>query len=230
MLLQIDWRSLLLGEEEWSFLPQVLLRSAVMFIITLVALRLIGKRGIMQGVFELVTIITLGSAAGDPMFYKKVGILPALLVFASIVMMYKIINYFVAKNKSFEHLIEGHHIRLVKECRFSVEDMKHTELSKDEILADLRLKGISHLGQVDAAYIEASGRMSVFFLPDDKVIHGLPVTPELFESASEEIKEKGIYSCGFCGFTAELRPTKKLTCKICDHTKWVKSIDDARVK
>jgi uncharacterized membrane protein YcaP (DUF421 family) len=65
-----DWQTLLLGEEDWSFLPEVLLRSVIMFLVAVISVRLIGKRGIMQGVFELVTIITLGSAAGDPMFYK----------------------------------------------------------------------------------------------------------------------------------------------------------------
>ena len=119
-----DWRNLLLGEEEWSFLPEVLFRSAIMFIVAIVALRLIGKRGIMQGVFELVTIITLGSAAGDPMFYSKVGLLPAILVFVMIILMYRITNFFVAKNKSFEHLIEGRHERLVKDCRFMIENFK----------------------------------------------------------------------------------------------------------
>src|SRR5215213_8823119 len=110
-----SWRTLLLGEEEWGFLPEVLLRSALMFLVAVIALRLIGKRGIMQGVFELVLIITLGSAAGDPMFYKKVGLLPAILVFFTIIVMYRIINYYVAKYKAFEHLIEGKHIRLVKD-------------------------------------------------------------------------------------------------------------------
>src|SRR5688572_23911618 len=160
-----DGKTLLLGEEEWGFLPQVLLRSAIMFIVAIIALRMIGKRGIMQGVFELVTIITLGSAAGDPMFYKKVGLLPAILVFITIILMYRITNFFVAKYKPIEHLIEGHHVRLVKDSRFSVKNLKPQELSKDEILSDLRMYGVSHLGQVDAAYIEASGKMSVFFLP-----------------------------------------------------------------
>lgn len=117
-----DWNTLLLGEEEWSFLPEVLLRSAIMFIVAIIALRLIGKRGIMQGVFELVTIITLGSAAGDPMFYKKVGLLPAILVFITIILMYRIINFFVAKFKLMEHLIEGRHVRLVKDSRFAIEN------------------------------------------------------------------------------------------------------------
>ncbi|MES2763745.1 MAG: YetF domain-containing protein [Bacteroidota bacterium] len=159
----IDWNMLLLGEEDWSFLLEVLLRSAIMFLVTVVALRVIGKRGIMQGVFEIVTIITLGSAAGDPMFYKKVGVLPGMMVFVAVVLMYRIINFFITKYKPLEYLIEGKHVRLIKEHRFDIDNFKRKELSKDEIFSDLRMTGVSHLGQVDAAYIEASGEISVFF-------------------------------------------------------------------
>lgn len=224
-----DWRALLLGEEEWSFLPEVLLRTSIMFLVALIALRIIGKRGIMQGVFELVLIITLGSAAGDPMFYKKVGLLPSILVFTTVILMYQAINFFVAKYKGFEHLIEGKHHRLVKDQRFAIENLKHEELSKDEILADLRKEGVSHLGQVDAAYIEASGEMSIYFLPDEKVTYGLPVRPELFDAQFTRISEKGIYSCGYCGYTEEIKPAKKHTCVICKKNKWVIALNEKRV-
>lgn len=220
----------MLGEEEWSFLPEVLLRSAIMFIVAIIALRLIGKRGIMQGVFELVTIITLGSAAGDPMFYKKVGLLPAILVFITIILMYRFTNFFVAKYKIVEHLIEGRHVRLIKDKRFAIENFKPEELSKDEILSDLRMAGVKHLGQVDTAYIEASGKMSVFFLPDDKVAYGLPILPEFFDQQITEITEEGTYACSFCGFTEEITPVSTHTCKICDRVKWVKASNDKRVK
>src|SRR5688572_13696340 len=225
-----DGKTLLLGEEEWGFLPQVLLRSAIMFIVAIIALRLIGRRGIMQGIFELVTIITLGSAAGDPMFYKKVGLLPAILVFVTIVLMYRITNYFVAKSRFFEHIIEGRTVRLVEDCRFVVENFKHEELSKDEIFSDLRGHGVSHLGQVDAAYIEASGKMSLYFLQDEQVKYGLPVRPELLETEQEAIKETGMYSCGFCGYTEKISKTKKHSCTICNKTKWVRSVNEKRVK
>src|SRR5688572_32618740 len=128
--LKLDWRMLLLGEEEWSFLPEVLLRSAIMFLAAIACVRLIGKRGIMQGVFEIVTIITLGSAAGDPMFYKKVGLLPALLVFIIIILMYKLTNWLMARNKQFEHLIEGHHLRLISNGKFEIQNFHPQKFSK----------------------------------------------------------------------------------------------------
>lgn len=230
MLLQIDWRMLLLGEEDWSFLTEVFIRSAIMFLVAIAAMRAIGRRGTKQGVFELVLIITLGSAAGDPMFYKKVGILPAILVFACIVVMYKIINFLTAKIQAFDDLIEGTHARLVKDCRFAVENTKLEYLRHDELFEDLRIHNVKHLGQIEAAYIEASGQVSIYFLPDEKVVYGLPVTPELFEKKLEEIKEQGMYSCSHCGYTREMKPAKHHTCEVCENKKWVKSINDRRTK
>jgi uncharacterized membrane protein YcaP (DUF421 family) len=225
-----DLRTLLLGEENWNFLPEIMFRSAVMFTVTIIALRLIGRRGIMQGVFELVTIITLGSAAGDPMFYKKVGLLPAILVFVMIVVMYKIINYFSSRNKSIEHLIEGRYARLIQEGRILTNNFKHEEISKDEILSDLRLKGVSHLGQVEAAYIEASGDMSVFFFANEDTRYGLPIRPEKYERQQEKISKTGYWSCGYCGNTEELIAADRHVCTVCTNTKWVESVNNKRIE
>ena len=53
-----DWKVLLLGGEEWSFLPETMLRTSIMFLVILTALSLLGKRGVKQlSVFELVVII-----------------------------------------------------------------------------------------------------------------------------------------------------------------------------
>ncbi|RYG49103.1 MAG: DUF421 domain-containing protein, partial [Chitinophagaceae bacterium] len=97
---QFEWQKLLLGEEEWSFMPEVLFRTLIMFILVLSALRILGKRGVRQlSIFELVVIISLGSAAGDPMFYKDVGIVPAIGVFTVVVSSYYLVTYLVGKSK-----------------------------------------------------------------------------------------------------------------------------------
>jgi len=68
----LNLNEMLLGEESVDFLIEVVCRSAIMFCFVLVALRASGKRGIKQlSIFELVIIIGLGSAAGDPMFTRR---------------------------------------------------------------------------------------------------------------------------------------------------------------
>ena len=121
-----DFKQILLGSEDWNFLLETVLRTSIMFIIIIFGLRILGKRGVKQlSVFELVVIIGLGSAAGDPMFYKDVGILPALVVFTMIISLYTVITFFIGKSKNFEKLVEGKPICLIDKGVFCINDFKN---------------------------------------------------------------------------------------------------------
>ena len=227
----IDWKQLLLGEEDWSFLPETSFRTLIMFIAIVVGLRLLGKRGIKQlSVFELVVIIGLGSAAGDPMFYQDVGILPALIVFLMVIGLYKIVIYFVGKNKKIELLVEGKSVCLIKNGVFAIENFKKEALGEDEFFAELRLQSVSQLGQIEEAIVESSGSISIFYYPDEEVRYGLPIMPRLLEAAVQEIQVPGYYSCTFCGQTEQIKPVAKATCTVCKKNKWVISSNKKRIR
>jgi uncharacterized membrane protein YcaP (DUF421 family) len=224
-------KQLLLGSEEWSFLLETILRTAIMFVVILTSLRILGKRGVKQlSVFELVVIIGLGSAAGDPMFYKDVGILPALIVFTMVVTLYSIVTYYIGKNPKFELLVEGKPVCLIKGGVFSIDNFEKESLAQDEFFAELRLQGVSHLGQVEEAIEESSGNISVFFYPDDEVKYGLPTMPDSLKTPHQKIHEPNYYSCTFCGFTDKLKPTTKYTCPTCKRWKWIPASNKKRVR
>ena len=225
-----NWKVLLFGEEHWMFAFEVLCRSVIMFAVSLATLRILGKRGIKQGVFEVVVIITLGSAAGDAMFYSKVGLVPAILVFVMIILLYKFTNYLVAQNKWFQLVIEGHPIRLIEGGRFFYDEIKKQTMAQDEYLPDLRLKGITQMGQVEHAFIESSGEISIIYYADEKVKYGLPILPGPYDDKHDEIIEKGIYACVYCGQTEELSPTPVKKCTVCKRQTWVKASNEKRVR
>lgn len=229
-LLEFDWKELLLGQEEWPFILEIVIRTVIMFITIVVGLRVLGKRGVKQlSIFELVVIIGLGSAAGDPMFYKEVGVVSSIIVFAVIICLYTVITYLIAKNKKFEELIEGKCICLIDDGEFSIENFKKENLGSDEFFAELRLNGVSHLGQVEKAIEESSGEISVFFFEDEKVKYGLPTMPGSLENPLKTIPKKGYYSCTFCGYTEEKQPGNAGSCKKCDKTNWVLASNRLRV-
>src|SRR5688572_5305883 len=128
LMKMIDWKVFLLGEEQWSFLLETVLRTLIMFIIILVCLRFLGKRGIKQlSVFELGVIIGLGSAAGDPMFYKDVGVVPAIAVFIVIVILYRLITFLINRSDRFEKFVEGKPTTVVKKGILLVRDFQRSE-------------------------------------------------------------------------------------------------------
>lgn len=225
-----DLKQLLLGDEEWSFLLETFFRTMIMFLVLLSGLRILGKRGVKQlSVFELVVIIGLGSAAGDPMFYKDVGLLPAIIVFGMVIGLYKLVTFLVGKNKKFEHIVEGKPVCLIHEGRFAIHNFEKEALAQDEFFAELRMAGVKHLGQVQQAYIETTGNLSIYFYPDEEVRYGLPILPELFEKRSQKIEKPGIHSCSFCGNTMELIPAEKNICPVCKRDKWIASLNSRRV-
>ena len=226
----MDWKTLLLGEEQWQFLGETALRTLVMFLVILLSLRLLGKRGITQlSVFELGVIIGLGSAAGDPMFYKDVGLLPSILVFVIVVLLYRFITTLINKNRHIEQFVEGVPTCIVKDGRFIVDNFKREPIALDEVFAQLRLNHISHLGQVQEAVIETNGEVSILFLPDEQVKWGLPLSPNLSKDPLVRIKDEGQYACTYCGYAELLPPAPAHTCPVCGHQEWLKALNTKRI-
>ena len=224
-----EWNRLLFNELPEVFLLEVIFRSTVMFIILLLTLKLAGKRGVKQlSIFETVIVIALGSAAGDPMFYEDVGIVPAAIVFLVIIVLYRTVTWLTGKSKKFEEFIEGKTVCLINNGKFSVTSFRKETLAQDEFFSELRVKSIEHLGQIKHAFIEPSGEISVFFYDDKEVGYGLPILPALFNKKSKVISVDGIYACSFCGHTEEQK-TGTATCKVCKKEEWVPAIKSLRV-
>jgi len=224
-----DWDRLMMNELPYNFLLEVCFRTVVMFIFLIVVLVVSGKRGVKQlSIFETVIIIALGSAAGDPMFYEDVGILPAIVVFSTIILLYRFLTWLIGRSRWFENLLEGKCVILIEDGTFAVENFNKGPLAEDEFFSELRLKGVEHLGQVRSAILETSGDLSVYFYEDKQVKPGLPIHPSLFAKRSETLATKGKYSCVKCGTVKQLNPGKH-TCNVCGNKEWVVAIDSLRV-
>ncbi len=217
-----DIRRFLLGSENWQFLSEVLLRCAISFVVVLLALRLTGKKGVRQlTVFELVIILTLGSAAGDMGFYSDVGVLPAVLTIVSIVLLYRLVTYLTLKSDRLEKLIEGQPVTIIENGRYTEAVVKNENISFDEFFMELRLEGIEHLGQVKYAILEINGGVSVFKQPADKIVAGLNILPEkLQHSFADHFPHNGLYSCVCCGYTEQLEKGPVVKCNSCGKEKW----------
>jgi uncharacterized membrane protein YcaP (DUF421 family) len=224
-------KELLLGAEDWSFLPEMILRTFIMFIIIIVSLRILGKRGVKQlSIFELVVIISLGSAAGDPMLYKDVGLLTALIAFVIVVGFYSLITYMIGKSRRFERLMESQPVSLIKNGNFSIAHFSKEALGEDEFFAELRMHGVSQLGQIEEAILESNGSISVFYYAEKDVKCGLPIMPDSLDAWKENIEEHADYACVFCGYTEKLEPAASHACPTCQKLKWVKASDKKRIR
>ena len=214
----------LFGETGTSFLVSIMLRTFVMFLLILIFLRLLGKRGIKQlSVFELVVILGLGSAAGDPMIYKEIGVFSALVAFSVVTICYKLLTVLVFKFKWIETLVEGEEVYIIKKGKFSIEEFRKESLSKDEFFMELRLQGVFHLGQVEYAILETTGEVSVYFFDHEHTKYGLPILPDSLKKTVKVFETDTFYSCTFCGQTVKYIAQNNFICPKCNKNEWVKA-------
>jgi len=224
----IDWKRLLLNDHATTFLLEVVIRTIIMFIIILITLRASGKRGIKQlSIFELVLIIGLGSAAGDPMFYEDVGLLPAITVFLVIILLYIGITKLTDKFTWLEQLLEGKPTYLMRDGEIMFDAFKNSSLSRDEFFAELRLLNVEHLGQVQTVLIETSGEFSVLFFSEEDVRPGLPIFPHMLENRKKKLLDGGTLACSNCGHLTILAAGEH-SCVICECDTWVTPMETKR--
>lgn len=226
-----DLKRMLLPEEvDFTFLFEVAFRTFFMFGILLVFLKLSGKRSIAQlSLFEIALIVGLGSAAGDPMFYHDVGLLPILVVFLVIGLLYKALTILTLKSEKAEKLIEGKTEPLLRNDLMITENLDSQALSYDEFFGFLRMMHVEHLGQIRAAYHEINGDISIFFYTDEEVKPGLPILPEALRFSFSTIESEGMHSCTKCGFTGNYKAGVSPKCIICSNDKWVRSSRSKRI-
>lgn len=226
-----DLKRMLLPEEvDFTFLFEVAFRTFFMFGILLVFLKLSGKRSIAQlSLFEIALIVGLGSAAGDPMFYHDVGLLPILVVFLVIGLLYKALTILTLKSEKAEKLIEGKTEPLLRNDLMITENLDSQALSYDEFFGFLRMMHVEHLGQIRAAYHEINGDISIFFYTDEEVKPGLPILPEALRFSFSTIESEGMHSCTKCGFTGNYKAGVSPKCVICSNDKWVRSSRSKRI-
>jgi len=226
----MDWNSFLLGENEWPFLLDTAIRTTFMFIVLLAGLRMLGKKSVSQlSVFELGVLIGLGSAAGDPMFYKEVGVIPSVVVLAVIIILYRFINYIMNKAQKIEDVLEGIPTVLIENGEFCIDNFEKEIIARDELFSSLRQNQVSHLGQVKLAIAETTGHISIFYFENDEIKSGLPIIPDKLKQVVKNINEQGNYSCFYCGHTRVIAQQGVVKCSSCNKNEWIKAASERRI-
>lgn len=157
-----DLHRLFLGDEPPLFLLEIVVRVVLIYGFAVVALRFMGKRGRRQmSTFDYVVVIALGSATGDAMFYPDVPVLYAWLVVAAIVFLEDLLARLQDRFDAVHRFLNGEPRLLVRDGEVLRANLGRERMSRDDLLAELRVEGIADTGEVRWAFVEPSGQVSV---------------------------------------------------------------------
>ncbi len=149
-------------QEMLASLKLVALRSVAMFFLTLVAMRVMGKRSIAQlAPFDLTVIIIIGSAAALPLEEESIslwnGIVP-ILVMSFLQYVLSVINLHW---RGAEKVTQGMSTPLVMNGQILHDNRKRERVSLSDLHIVLRQRGVDRIEDVALAVLEPTGEVSV---------------------------------------------------------------------
>ena len=228
-IIPLDLWRMFVGSEPALFYLEIVARTLIIYVYTLVLLRWIGSRAISQlSTVEFLLVIALGSAVGDALFYPEVPLLHAMLAITVVVLINKAIDVTIYRSDLMKSVIDGSAEEVVRGGRVSHQSLMGRNMAIRELHEMLRLKGVRNLGEVEFAYMEPGGKMSVFTKEQD--YPGLPLVPYLPSAGPEhsitaaQMLPDHHYACGHCGETGCPPPmTGEGDCANCGHGQWIRA-------
>ncbi|WP_338471791.1 DUF421 domain-containing protein [Niallia sp. XMNu-256] len=169
---------------EWF---DIFIRSIIFIVVLMVMTRLLGKKQISEiSFFEYVSGITIGSIAGEVIMGLERNIghgILAIVIFALITLF---VDYFALKSPQFRNLIEGKATVIIKDGKVMEENLKKEKYSIPEVESLLRQKNVFNLADVEFAFLEPKGDISVLLKKENR-----PLTPKdiHLKTASEKVPQ-----------------------------------------
>jgi uncharacterized membrane protein YcaP (DUF421 family) len=159
----LNWlKRLLISDTSWLFLLEILYRAAVVYIVLLVAMRVMGKRMAAQlGIGKLAVVLMLGAAISAPIQMPTQGLLPAIVILGTVAALQRAVSVWSFHRKKIELGIHGDVRTIVLDGRLVLDALRQTKLSRDMVLSQRRSQRVWQLGELRRVYLEPAGGFSI---------------------------------------------------------------------
>ena len=215
-----DWQRILQGPVPLEFYIELILRGLVVYALITFGMKYMGKRISAELTrSELAAIASLAAATGLVIMAPDRGLLPPVIVLIVMVGVKWLMDKRNYRSKKFERFTTGMYSILVKDGVLQTHEMRETRISREQLFAQLREGGVTHLGHVRRLFIEANGLFSLVKEKEGSEKPGLPVIPSWDkEFLSSLTKTPNVEVCGHCGHT---KRTNETVCPECRANTWV---------
>ncbi len=145
----------------------ILFRTIFLYLLILIVFRLMGKREVGElGLSDIVVYVIIAEVAtfalDDPSKPLFQAILPILIL---LVIQYSN-SLIVLKHKPIRDLIDGDPSLMIYNGQLMQDEMKRQRYNLDDLLQQLREQGVSSIGSISYAFLEQSGKLSVYYKDD----------------------------------------------------------------
>lgn len=158
-----DWWQILFGDFTLLIYLEIVFRILIIMTYTILMIRWIGKRAVGSlGSSDVLLIVAMGSAVGDAMLYPSIPLSIAITVITLIAIFQKLYVYMAIKYEPIRKVVDPKTMKLVENGKLIKENFEADDIDENEVFMLLRQAGIQYLSEVEHAYYEQSGALSVY--------------------------------------------------------------------
>ena len=141
---------------------EVILRTAIVYVVLVALLRLAGKREVGQlSILELIVLLLLSDAVQNSMVGDDTSLPGGLIAAATLIGVDRVLAYFTARSNRLRHAIEGEPRLLVRNGRLLEKALREEQVEPEEVRAAIRGEGLARVEDVKMAVLETDGTISV---------------------------------------------------------------------
>jgi uncharacterized membrane protein YcaP (DUF421 family) len=159
-----------------SSLPEVVVRTAIVYLFLVVVMRISGKREVGQmSILELIVILIISDAVQNSMVGENTTIWGGLVAVLTLLGLDAALKTVTHRSRRVRHVIEGEPRLLVRDGRLLMKALDEEGVEAEEVRAAVRSHGLGRIEDVRIAVLEVDGSISV--VPRDAESAGGGISP-----------------------------------------------------
>lgn len=144
-------------------------RTIILYLLIIVGIRLMGKRQVGElEPSELVLALLIADLAAVPMQDFGIPLLAGIIPIFILLCMTMIISILTMKSVTFRALLCGRPSIIVENGKLHQREMAKNRFTVDELMEELRMKGVTDISTVKYAILETNGQISLLLFSEEK--------------------------------------------------------------
>lgn len=160
----------------------VAVRTLILYILVLFAIRLMGKSELSKmSPFQLVIVFMIAELAAIPIDDPSVSLINGIMAIFTLVFLQVLISYLSIKSEGFKNFVTGKPSILIEKGKLNIKELRRLRITSTDLMEQLRLEGCPSISDVQYAIMESNGQLTVIPKAENK-----PVTPKAMHLAVTE--------------------------------------------
>jgi len=154
----IDWDTLFVPS---MHIGEIVLRGTLVYLFLFFLLRILRREAGHIGISDVVVVVLIADAAQNAMASEYRSVTEGAILIATIAFWDYFLDWLSFSVPAVRRVLRPAPLMLIKNGRLQRRNLEREKIQEEELVGQLREKGVRSVEEVEACYLESNGRISV---------------------------------------------------------------------